>query len=134
MNEENHDWDPEAAFKRVADRRGMTVEELHAELYRRANNPTEQDIRELEETERMLHSSPGWYTNTNSTKLKSKLTLSSKDVKFMGVCGGLGEYANLDPTIFRVGFALGTLLLSGLPILLYLVLVFAMPNAEDLEN
>lgn len=36
MSDLPEDWDPEAAFKRVADRRGLTVEELRAELAKRA--------------------------------------------------------------------------------------------------
>ena len=36
MNDLPQDWDPEAAFKRVADRSGLTVEELRAEIAARA--------------------------------------------------------------------------------------------------
>ena len=36
MSDLPQDWDQEAAFKRVADRRGLTVEELRAELAKRA--------------------------------------------------------------------------------------------------
>lgn len=34
--------------------------------------------------------------------MKQKLFKSSTDKRIMGVCGGLGEYFNIDPTIIRV--------------------------------
>lgn len=50
---------------------------------------------------------------------------------FLGVCGGIGEYFDLDPTIVRVLFVVGTLL-GGSTILLYIVLALIMPKEEDL--
>jgi hypothetical protein len=38
------DWNQEAAFKRVADRRGLTVEELRAEIAARAKEYTETEV------------------------------------------------------------------------------------------
>ncbi len=32
----------------------------------------------------------------------------SKDAKLAGVCGGIAEYFNLDPTIVRIAYALLT--------------------------
>ena len=34
--------------------------------------------------------------------MKQRLYKSSTDKKIMGVCGGLGEFLNIDPTIIRV--------------------------------
>src|SRR5712692_10634674 len=35
-----------------------------------------------------------------------RLHLSDSDRKIMGVCGGLGEWAEIDPVLFRVAFIL----------------------------
>lgn len=44
-----------------------------------------------------------------------------------GVCAGLGEYFEMDPTIFRIGFI--ALALAGGPgFILYLILLLVMPE------
>jgi len=56
-----------------------------------------------------------------------KLYRSSTDRKIAGVCAGLAEYFNIDPTIVRVIFVL-LLLPGGLPGLLpYLLLWIIIP-------
>ena len=45
-----------------------------------------------------------------------------------GVCGGLGEFANVDPTIVRLLFAAGTVFSGGLLLLVYLVMIFVVPE------
>lgn len=42
-----------------------------------------------------------------------KLYRSIVDRKIGGVCGGLAEYFNIDPTIVRLLFVLGLLLVGG---------------------
>lgn len=42
---------------------------------------------------------------------KKRMYKSSTDKQVMGVCGGLGEYLNLDPTLIRVLFLI--LLFAG---------------------
>lgn len=46
-----------------------------------------------------------------------------------GVCSGLGAYFNVDPVIFRVAFALLTLV-WGTSVLVYIILWIAMPEAK----
>jgi len=49
-----------------------------------------------------------------------------------GVCGGLGEYFNVDPTIVRILYILFTLLSFGTGVLLYLILWLIVPrNPRD---
>jgi phage shock protein C len=56
-----------------------------------------------------------------------KLYRSSTNRKIAGVCGGLGEYFNVDPTIIRVIFFI-LLLPGGFPgFLPYVVLWIVMP-------
>ena len=62
------------------------------------------------------------------TKGMKKLYRSTTNKKIAGVCGGLGEYTNLDPTLWRVIFIL-LLLPGGLPGLIpYLLLWWLIPR------
>lgn len=45
-----------------------------------------------------------------------------------GVCGGLGEYFGIDPTLVRVLFVVGTILGWGVLLLAYLILLIFVPN------
>lgn len=56
------------------------------------------------------------------TKLKSsrKLYRSSKNRVIAGVCGGIGEYANIDPTVIRLAWIILTLF-GGSGIVAYLI-------------
>lgn len=61
-----------------------------------------------------------------------RLYRSSSNKVIAGVCGGLGEYFNVDPIWFRVLFAIG-LIPGGIPGLLpYLVLWLLMPKPGPL--
>ena len=51
-----------------------------------------------------------------------KLYRSNKDKMICGVCGGLGEYLNVDPTLIRLAWVLLTCW-AGMSILAYLVAV-----------
>ena len=56
-----------------------------------------------------------------------KLYRSEKEKKFAGVCGGLGEYFDVDPVIIRVIF-LVTFLMGGAGLFIYLILWAAVPK------
>jgi phage shock protein PspC (stress-responsive transcriptional regulator) len=56
-----------------------------------------------------------------------QLRKSNTNRLLFGVCGGLGEYFNVDPLVFRVAFIV-LAFVQGLGILLYLLLVFLMPR------
>jgi len=47
--------------------------------------------------------------------------------KLFGVCSGLGNYFDIDPTIVRILF-LGAFLFFGTGALLYLIMFFVMPE------
>ena len=55
--------------------------------------------------------------------------LVRKDKKIFGVCGGLGDYFGIDPTIVRVLF-LVALLGFGSGLLLYIILALVMPEEK----
>jgi len=46
-----------------------------------------------------------------------KLYLSQKDKKIGGVCGGIGETYNLDPTLVRLAFVFLALITAILPMI-----------------
>ena len=56
------------------------------------------------------------------------LHLSRSDRKIAGVCGGLGEWLEIDPVFLRVAFILFALL-CGLGIVVYVVLWLFLPRA-----
>jgi phage shock protein C len=62
-----------------------------------------------------------------STEYK-RLYRSRTNRMVSGVCGGLGVFANVDPTIVRLLFAAGTIFSGGLLLLVYLVMIFVIPE------
>ncbi len=58
-----------------------------------------------------------------------RLTRSREDRMLAGVCGGLGEYFNIDATLVRLGFAFVFFVGAGSPFLLYLLLWLIVPEA-----
>jgi len=63
---------------------------------------------------------------SNILHMARRLT-KGPDKKIFGVCSGLGEYFDIDPTIVRVIFVFG-FLVFGSGLLLYLILAIAMPD------
>lgn len=59
-----------------------------------------------------------------------KLYRSRTNVKISGVCGGIGEYFGIDPTLVRLLWVLASLLMGAglLGILIYAVCVFVIPE------
>ena len=66
---------------------------------------------------------------------KKKLTRSTTNRMVAGVCGGLGEFLDIDPTIIRLLFVLGSIAGFGSALLVYLVMAIVVPpedrSAED---
>ncbi len=57
-----------------------------------------------------------------------RLTRSNHDKKIAGVCSGIAEYFNVDPTVVRLIFLVATLM-GGPGLLLYIILWVVMPEA-----
>ncbi len=53
---------------------------------------------------------------------------TGRNAKLGGVCGGIAEYLNVDPTIVRLAWAIFTLLSFGVGILAYLVAWAVIPR------
>lgn len=52
-----------------------------------------------------------------------------------GVCGGIGEYFNIDPTVVRVGYVLLSIFSAAFPgILAYILLAIIIPSRSSAED
>jgi phage shock protein C len=61
-----------------------------------------------------------------------KLYLSTKDVKIGSVCGGIGEYLNIDSTVIRLLWILATLFTVAFPgILAYIIVWIIIPKNPE---
>lgn len=58
-----------------------------------------------------------------------RLTRSWSDRKIAGVCGGLGKYLNVDPTVIRIIFLIA-LFLGGGGGLAYLIIWVCAPDGD----
>lgn len=60
-----------------------------------------------------------------------KLTRSANKM-LAGVCGGIAEYFDIDPTLVRAAYAALTIFTTGFPgLLLYILLMLIMPKDDD---
>lgn len=60
--------------------------------------------------------------------MEKKLTKSNNKM-LAGVCAGIAEYLNLDPTLVRLGYAFLSVFSACFPgILLYIVAMIVMPS------
>lgn len=50
---------------------------------------------------------------------------------FLGVCGGIAEYFDMDPTVIRLIWAIGTLFSFSLGFWAYLICAFIVPKKSD---
>lgn len=62
--------------------------------------------------------------------MEKKLYRSVRDRKLGGVCGGLGEYFGIDPTLVRLAWVLFGLL-AGSGLLAYLIAWLVIPEAPE---
>ena len=61
-----------------------------------------------------------------------KKLCASPDKKLLGVCGGFGDYFNIDPTIIRIAFVLMAIYTAVIPTLvLYFVFSLIMPQPDE---
>jgi len=56
-----------------------------------------------------------------------KLYRSSTNYKLAGVCGGIGEYFNIDPTLVRLAWILFSVM-GGAGVLAYIIAALVMPK------
>lgn len=62
--------------------------------------------------------------------MEKKLYRSNTNKKIAGVCGGLAEYLNMDPTVVRLIWVL-VALFAGAGLLAYLICALIIPEKPD---
>ena len=62
-----------------------------------------------------------------------QLTRSTTDRMLAGVCAGLGEYLNIDPTVVRLLFVLGFFLSGGGVLVAYLIMAVIVPEQAVIQ-
>lgn len=63
-----------------------------------------------------------------------KLYRSSNRI-LAGVCGGIAEYLNVDPTLIRVAYVMFSMFTVAFPgLLLYIILMILMPNYDKQDT
>lgn len=61
-----------------------------------------------------------------------RLTRSNRNKMIAGVCGGIAEYLDMDPTLVRVLYVLVSILSAAFPgVIAYIILMFVMPPPEQ---
>lgn len=59
----------------------------------------------------------------------SRITRSTTDRMLAGVCGGIAEHFDTDPTLVRLAYVLLSALSAGFPgILVYIILAIVLPE------
>ena len=64
--------------------------------------------------------------------MNKKLYRSSNDKMICGVCGGIGEYFGVDPTLVRLGAALFGLV-AGSGLFVYFIMALIVPENPNFE-
>ena len=64
--------------------------------------------------------------------MKKRLYKIEQGKKLDGVCGGIAEYFDIDPTIVRVAWAI-LILAYGTGLLAYLVCALCMPKKSEIK-
>ena len=62
--------------------------------------------------------------------MEKKLYKSSKNKMIDGVCAGVAEYFNIDPTLVRIGLVLFSVM-GGAGILAYVIMMIVMPRNPE---
>jgi len=69
-------------------------------------------------------------TESKTEETVKRLFRSRKNRMIFGVCGGLGEYLNTDPTIVRILWVILAISSLGIAILLYLIMAIIIPEEQ----
>lgn len=64
--------------------------------------------------------------------MEKKLYRSRKNFMIAGICGGLGEYFNIDPTVIRL-IAAFSVLLGGTGLFVYLIAWIVIPLEPEID-
>ena len=86
----------------------------------------------------MLYNYTPFMKRENSTGMDSghevnnrQIYRSKKNKMIGGVCGGIAEYFNLDPSLIRLGYVLISFASMGLSIVVYIILMIVFPEMPE---
>ncbi len=65
--------------------------------------------------------------------MKKRLYRSTTDRKLAGVCGGIAEYFEMDPTIIRLIIAATVLVSWGTVLFIYIIAALIIPEAPSMD-
>lgn len=65
--------------------------------------------------------------------MQKRLFKSTRDVMVSGVCGGLAEYLNLDPSLIRILWVVVSLCSFGVGLIAYIACAIILPKDIDLK-
>ena len=69
-------------------------------------------------------------SSSNEQQKMKMLRRSKSDKKLFGICGGAGEYFDIDPTMIRIAYVIFTVLSGGAGILIYLLMYLIIPEDQ----
>ena len=95
-----------------------------------ATDEEQTTAREARRRERITTTRSESRTATTSKGRRRRLAKSAHDRKLFGVAGGLGAFFNIDPTLIRIAFVIGTIFSGGTAVPLYLLLALVLPNED----
>jgi phage shock protein C len=74
-------------------------------------------------------------SKTTKSKDIKRLYLSETDKKLSGVCGGIGEYFDIDPTLIRLSWIIVTVVTGFIPgLIAYLVVAIVIPKPPQQQG
>ncbi len=132
----------EKSTERTEEARQETIEETTEREARerearereaREREAREKEAREKEAREREAKEREAKEEKRTAYTMEKRLTKSKTERMIFGVCGGLGEYFGIDPTLVRLAFVALTFLINGLSLVLYIILAIIMPSQKDVE-
>ena len=74
------------------------------------------------------------YIFAEELNMKKRLYKIENNKMVEGVCGGIAEYFDIDPTLVRLGWVLITLFSAGAGIIGYIAAAVIMPKKSDVEK
>lgn len=66
--------------------------------------------------------------------MQKRLYKSTRNIMVSGVCGGIAEYLNLDPSIIRILWVILTLASAGIGFIGYIACAIILPRDIDLDK
>jgi len=134
MEEKATERTEEIRQERTEETRQETVEEAREREIKesKTREREEKEAREKEAREREAREREAREAKRTVYSMEKRLTKSKTDRKLFGVCGGLGEYFGIDPTLVRLAFVLLGLL-HGIGLIVYIILAIIMPSQKNVE-